>query len=66
MVSPHLHISMEYRDILDNGVFTDKTWFHLTYLHISMEYRDILDNGVFTDKTWFHLTHFNGVQRHYR
>ena len=27
-----LHISLEYTDVLDNGVFTDKAWFHLTYL----------------------------------
>jgi len=28
-----LHISLEYTDVLYNGVFTDKAWFHLTYLH---------------------------------
>jgi len=28
-----LHISLDYTDVLDNGDFTDKAWFHLTYLH---------------------------------
>jgi hypothetical protein len=31
-IADGLHISLEYTDILDNGVFTDKAWFHLTYI----------------------------------
>ena len=27
-----LQISLKYTDVLYNGVFTDKAWFHLTYL----------------------------------